>query len=210
MSDEYAKRREELLEAEIALTEQRERVAEMRRQLPPGPVVEDYALTGEDGPVRLSQLFGDKPSLVVYHFMFGEAQTEPCPMCTMWSDGWDAVAPHVAQRVAFAVCSAAPYADFAAYGRERGWRNLRLLSAAGTSFKSDFESELPNGGQIPVVTVFRRDDDGSVRLAYRGCAMQRDGVFRGVDLLSPVWHFFDLTPEGRGDWMPSRRYDAAD
>ena len=78
-------------------------------------------------------------------------------MCTMWSDGWDAVAPHVAQRVAFAVCSAAPYADFAAYGRERGWRNLRLLSAAGTSFKSDFESELPNGGQIPVVTVFRRD-----------------------------------------------------
>ena len=25
---------------------------------------------------------------------------------------------------------------------------------------------------------------------------------RGVDLLSPVWHLFDLLPSGRGDFMP--------
>jgi len=28
-----------------------------------------------------------------------------------------------------------------------------------------------------------------------------------MDLLSPFWHFLDLTPEGRGDFMPQRAYD---
>jgi len=29
---------------------------------------------------------------------------------------------------------------------------------------------------------------------------------RGVDLLSPVYNVFDLTPEGRGDWYASLNY----
>ena len=33
-------------------------------------------------------------------------------------------------------------------------------------------------------------------------ALMGDEKGRGLDLLSPVWHFFDLTPEGRGDWFP--------
>ena len=30
--------------------------------------------------------------------------------------------------------------------------------------------------------------------------------FRGMDLLSPVWNFLDLTPAGRGDWFPGLSY----
>ena len=30
--------------------------------------------------------------------------------------------------------------------------------------------------------------------------------FRGMDLLNPLWHFFDATPEGRGDFFPSKSY----
>jgi predicted dithiol-disulfide oxidoreductase (DUF899 family) len=41
-SDDYRRRREELLAAEIALKDQVERVAEMRRALPPGRRVPDY------------------------------------------------------------------------------------------------------------------------------------------------------------------------
>jgi predicted dithiol-disulfide oxidoreductase (DUF899 family) len=33
----------------------------------------------------------DRP-LILYHFMFGKRQVEPCPMCSMWIDGFDAVA----------------------------------------------------------------------------------------------------------------------
>src|SRR5881409_467600 len=41
-SEEYLSKREELRRAEIELRNQRERVAELRRQLPQGPAVEDY------------------------------------------------------------------------------------------------------------------------------------------------------------------------
>ena len=33
------------------------------------------------------------------------------------------------------------------------------------------------------------------------------GRRRGIDLLSPVWNLLDLTPEGRGEWLPSLAYD---
>jgi len=42
-SEEYLSTREELRLAEIELRNQRERVAELRRNLPQGPAVQDYA-----------------------------------------------------------------------------------------------------------------------------------------------------------------------
>src|SRR5712671_453466 len=41
-SEEYVLKREELRRAEIDLRKERERVAELRRQLPQGPAVEGY------------------------------------------------------------------------------------------------------------------------------------------------------------------------
>ena len=107
-SDEYLSRREELRLAEIELMRQRERVAELRRQLPQGAAVEDYNflegpahLEGGDAPtrtVRLSELFsGPNRSLVIYHFMYGKAQTQPCPMCTAWIDCINGIARHLTQ-----------------------------------------------------------------------------------------------------------------
>jgi predicted dithiol-disulfide oxidoreductase (DUF899 family) len=29
---------------------------------------------------------------------------------------------------------------------------------------------------------------------------------RGTNLLAPIWHFMDLTPQGRGDWYASLNY----
>src|SRR5665811_1142043 len=107
-SDEYLEAREELRRAEIELMRQRERVAEMRRQLPEGPVLSAYAfdentaeLDSDDEKVRsvrLAELFSgpDRP-LIVYHFMFGKQQSSPCPMCTMWIDGFNGIANHVMQ-----------------------------------------------------------------------------------------------------------------
>ena len=58
-------------------------------------------LNGADSPVssvRLSELFS-RPTraLIVYHFMFGKRQTAACPMCTMWIDTFNGIAPHLAQ-----------------------------------------------------------------------------------------------------------------
>ena len=116
-SQEYTARREELRLAEIELMRHRERVASLRRQLPQGSAVDDYLfhegprrLDDVDDPVttvQLSELFTSPlRSLVIYHFMYGKSQTTPCPMCTMWIDGFNGVAHHLAENVDFAVAAA--------------------------------------------------------------------------------------------------------
>ncbi|GGJ27779.1 DUF899 family protein [Streptomyces brasiliensis] len=217
-SADYVSAREELRQAEIELMRQRERVAGLRRRLPPGPVVEDYVF--EEGPadleegdaptrtVRLSELF-TRPGrdLVVYHLMYGKKQTEPCPMCTMWCDGFNGVAQHIAQNVDFAVVAAADPPALRAHARNRNWTNLRLLSAGAGTFKYDLGSEDADGNQDSTVSVFTRDDDGSVRHFYSAHPRMSDDIDqRGIDLLNPVWHILDLTRRGRGDWFAALGY----
>ncbi|MFE7711795.1 DUF899 family protein [Streptomyces sp. NPDC057486] len=217
-SAEYVTAREELRHAEIELMRHRERVADLRRRLPPGPVVDDYLF--EEGPadlhagdaptrtVRLSELF-TRPGrdLVIYQFMYGKQQTQPCPMCTMWIDGFNGIAPHVAQNVDFAVVAAAELPVLRAHARNRQWTNLRLLSAGASTFKYDLGSEDTEGNQDSTVSVFTRDSNGSVHHFYSVHPRMSDDIDqRGIDLLSPVWHLLDLTRQGRDDWFPALSY----
>ena len=215
---EYLAKREELRLAEIELMRQRERVAELRRHLPEGAPLQDYEF--EEGPrdlnagdapagrVRLSELFtAPNRSLVIYHFMFGKKQTKACPMCTAWLDGANGVAHHIAQNIDFAVVAAADLSTLRAYARERGWDRLRLLSAGNNSFKYDLGSEDRDGGQDSTISVFTRDAKGTVHHFYSAHPrMASDIQERGIDLLTPIWHFLDLTPQGRGDWYASLEY----
>ncbi|HEX4487358.1 MAG TPA: DUF899 family protein [Terriglobales bacterium] len=217
-SPAYFAKREELRVAEIELMRQRERVASMRRNLPQGAALQDYSF--EEGPpdlnagdaptrtVRLSELFTQpNRSLVIYHFMFGKKQTKACPMCTAWLDGANGVAHHLAQNIDFAVVAAADLPTLRAFARDRGWDKLRLLSAASNTFKYDLGSEDREGAQDSTVSVFTRDANGAVRHFYSAHPrMAPDIKERGIDLLAPMWHFLDLTPQGRGDWVASLAY----
>jgi predicted dithiol-disulfide oxidoreductase (DUF899 family) len=217
-SAEYEARRDELLDAELELMRQRERVAELRRALPPGSPVKDYVfaegprrLDDGDEPVtsvRLSELFSAPDrSLIIYHLMYGKKQTTPCPMCTMWIDGLDAVERHLTQNVDFAVVAAADLPSFRAYARDRGWDNVRLLSAADNNFKYDLASEDEDGNQDSTVSVFSLDADGRPRHFYTTHpAFTPEINQRGIDLLAPVWHLLDLTPQARGDWYAELDY----
>ncbi len=199
----YSEAREDLRQAELELMLKREEVAELRRQLPPGPAVDNYEFDTVDGSVKLADLFTapDRP-LVLYHFMYGKQQSAACPMCSMWADGWNAVAHHVAENVDFAIVSAAPIDDTIDLADQRGWTDLRWLSAHDTSFKVDIGGEDEAGNQWPFISVYELVD-GTPHLAYSGSANISGDHWRGVDLLSPVWHILDLTRQGRGDWMPS-------
>jgi predicted dithiol-disulfide oxidoreductase (DUF899 family) len=217
-SSEYLAKREELRLAEIELMLQRERVAELRRNLPEGAPIEDYEF--EEGPrdlnagdtpvraVRLTELFTkpDRP-LVIYHFMFGKRQTKACPMCTAWLDGANGVAHHLAQNIDFAVVAAADVPMLRAHARERGWDKLRLLTTGNNTFKFDLGSEDREGGQDSTVSVFTCDAKGTLRHVYTAHPrMAPDIQERGIDLLTPIWHFMDLTPQGRGSWYASLAY----
>jgi predicted dithiol-disulfide oxidoreductase (DUF899 family) len=198
--------RGELRAAELELMLQRERVAAMRRDLPLGPSGSDYAfdefVDGETRRIALADLFTSADrTLIVYHFMYGKQQTSACPMCSMWMDGWDAVAHHLAENVDFVVASSAKAADWSALAEHRGWSNVRLVSAAPSTFKLDIGGEDADGNQEPVISVWELVD-GEPRLTYSGGAHIDGDHWRGIDLLSPVWHLLDLTRAGRGDWMP--------
>ena len=88
------------------------------------------------GDVRLSELFtGPDRSLILYHYMFGKAQTDPCPMCSMWIDGYNAIAHHVRQRSDFVVLAAADVDQLRDVAKKRAWTNIRLLSAGTSSLR---------------------------------------------------------------------------
>jgi len=215
---DYLAKREELRLAEVELMHQRERVAELRRRLPEGAAVQDYAF--EEGPldldagdaptrtVRLSELFTlPDRALVIYHLMYGKKQTKPCPMCTAWIDGFNGVADHLAQNMNLAIIAAADIPVLREHARARGWKKLRLLSAGSSTFKYDFGSEDREGKQDSTISVFSRASDGTLRHFYSAHPwMANDVKERGIDLLSPIWHMLDLTPQGRGDWYTKLEY----
>ncbi len=217
-SAEYLSKREELRLAEIELLNQRERVAELRRQLPPGAAVKDYELL--EGPASLEN--GDEPvkkvrlselstapgrALVIYQFMYGKKNTKPCPMCTSWIDSFNGIAHHLAQNIDLGVVAAADVAALRALARQRGWSRLRLLSAGDSSFKYDLGGEDAVGNQDATISVFTLDKKGTVRHFYSVHPRLADDIdTRGLDEYNPIWNVLDLTPRGRGNWDASLDY----
>src|SRR5215475_8853933 len=225
-SAEYRAARNRLLEQEIELRRTMEAVAAARRRLPPGGAVpEDYVFHGR-GPgggvaeVRLSELFAPgKDSLVIYSMMFPRASGDdrpgpatgqtamlplaegPCPSCTAFLDQLDGAAEHAAQHVNLAVAGKAPLERILTFAAERGWRRLRVLSSAGTTYNRDYLAETPDGEQQPMLNVFHRDGDtirhfwGS-EMFYAACDPGQDP--RHVGTIEPLWNLLDFTPEGRG------------
>lgn len=231
-SAEYRAARNALLDAEMDLRRQLEAVAAMRRALPPGGLVEqDYVFdrTGAHGrpeQVRLSELFDGHPTLILYSFMYGPERDVPCNGCTHLLDAIDGSARHANRRVPFYVVARSPLARLEAWGRTRGWRFFRFLSAENNSFTSDYFANtagLPEAKRIdqgytpgenwdqPMFTVFRKDG-GTIRhfwsteLVY---VPEEPGQnHRAADLADPLWNLLDMTPEGRGkDWFPQVWYD---
>lgn len=207
-SEEYRAARDALRDEEVALRNQIERVAELRRALPRGGIADDYQFTDSQGAVNLGQLFtpGTR-SLLLYSYMYAPDDPAPCPMCTSFLDTLNASAAHIAQRVSLAVVAQAPPQALAKVASDRGWQKLRLVSAGGTTYQRDYLGEDEAGNQRPMMNVFVNDDDG-IRHFWGSEAFFADvgGHPRHIDLVWPIWHLFDLTPEGRGEWMPRVDY----
>lgn len=220
-SEAYRAARDALLEAEVALIQQIEAVAEQRRALPPGgEIPEDYVFeeglpdlrdTQTTREVRLSELFGDHDALILINTMFAPDDERPCPACNSLADGYNAMAPHVADRVAFALVTRKDLHGLRAWAARRNWRDIRLLSSRHNTFNADYHAELAEDQQVPSITVFVRDEDGTIRHHYsiEGQWAEpppgQDG--RHLDLFWPLWHLLDLTPQGRGkDWYPDYAY----
>ena len=233
---DYRRARAALLEHEVALRGEMEAVATELRALPPGgEVPEDYSFDciGADGmptKVRLSELFRGGDTLMLYHYMFPRhvrdnrpgpttgamarvALSEaPCPSCTALIDMWEGTMPHFEGLGGnLAVVGKAPIERIAAFARDKGWKHIRLLSAANNTFKRDYHGEDADGQQVPIMTVFKRWPDGAIRLHWAS-ELVFEPTDPGQDMrhlgtVEPLWTLFDLTPGGRPNADEQLQYD---
>src|SRR6266481_1402041 len=80
---QYQDTSERLTQYRRQISDLRGKIRELQQSAEPQAVM-DYTFATPDGPVRLSQLFGDKASLFVIHNMGAG-----CPYCTLWADGFN-------------------------------------------------------------------------------------------------------------------------
>jgi len=211
-SPEYRQARNNLLAEEIELRRHIERVAAMRRALPPGGAIpEDYTLQSEKGIFNFSDLFGDKQTLIIYSWMFGPQRKRPCPMCTSFLSAWDGAARNLRQRVALAVFARSPIERLLDFKKERGWQNMPLYSDNSGNYTRTYVSA--EDADVPGLNVFTRRD-GKIRHFWAGemsAEMADPGQDpRGAPEVDPLWTFLDLIPEGRApDWYPKLEYTPA-
>ena len=199
-SADYRSARDALLAEEGALVEKVKAVAELRRKLPPGGrIKEDYTFKwatdkdiGKD--VTVTELFGDKDTLLIYSFMYGPVWDNPCPSCTSLVDGFDRSAYQVSQNAAFVAIAKAPADKINAWAKIRGWSQISLVSGSDSTYQADYKCQGENDDmQWPVMHVFRKIDGDIYH--FWGTELQGNHV----DTVWPYWNLMDFTPKGRPD-----------
>ncbi len=209
-SEAYRAARQALLVEEIELRRHVERVAEQRRQLPPGgEVPQDYTFVGENGlDISLSQLFGDHHTLVIYSYMFGPQREAPCPMCTSMMGAFDHKIADIRQRAAIAFTARSPIERLIEAKRARGWTDLPVYSDVSGDFTRAYVSA--DDADMPAYNVFTKRD-GTIRHFWSeetsGDMADPGQDPRGAVEMDPLWLLLDTVPGGRGgDWHPSLTY----
>jgi predicted dithiol-disulfide oxidoreductase (DUF899 family) len=176
---------------EKAATRELDAIAAQRRRL---PMVEmpDYVLEGEEGPVRLAEIFGEHPQLIVYSHMWHEGAEWQCAGCTGFTSQFTRLAGLEKFDARFVIVTQGPIDEALAYKSKVG-NAMTWYSTANSPFGSDIGAP-PNGGFA--VNVFLRDGD----TVYR--TWHTDG--RGTEQLSHLFPLVDVLPYGRQEeWQDS-------
>lgn len=216
--DQWRTARLNLLKKEKELTRLNDSLSQARRDLPWVKLEKRYMFEGPDGRETLSDLFGGRSQLIVYHFMFSPGAKEGCPGCSFFADQIDGPNQHLAHHdVAMALVSRAPWSELAPFKKRMGWK-VRWVSSHGTDFNEDFgvsfsKDQIAKGEidynfgtittdkrymseELPGVSVFFKDESGTIFHTYSAYA-------RGLDALMNSQHLLDITPKGRNERSPT-------
>jgi predicted dithiol-disulfide oxidoreductase (DUF899 family) len=209
---EWLQARKSLLALEKEHTRLRDKINAERQALPWVKMDEDYVFETVDGPKTLSELFGGRSQLLVYHFMLGANWEAGCPSCSFLADHFDGTLPHLNHHdVTLIAASNAPLAKIEAYRKRMGW-HFPWVSAQGNGFNSDFHvsftpaemagdkvfynfAEIDTKDaheELPGLSAFYKDEDGTVYHTYSTYA-------RGLEELVGTFMLLDRAPEGRNE-----------
>lgn len=207
--EQWIAERKALLSEEKAFTRQRDELNRRRRALPWYRVEKTYTFETCSGTVSLSELFGSRSQLIVYHFMFGDDWDAGCPSCSFLCDHIDGMLPHLRQRdVSLAAVSRANVEKITRYKYRMGWQ-FDWVSSSKSAFNFDFEvsfsqEQLRRGDvfynytlqegyeELPGLSVFFKNASGAIFHTYSTYS-------RGADLLIGTYNYLDLLPKGRGE-----------
>jgi predicted dithiol-disulfide oxidoreductase (DUF899 family) len=181
----------DLRRREKAATRELDAIAAARRRL---PMVEmdDYTLTGADGPIRLVDIFGGRSQLIVYNHMWNDGAEWQCGGCTGFTSQFTRLDFLDSYDARFVVVTNGPIDEALAYRAKVG-NQMDWYSAAGSSFGADVDAA-PNEGFG--LNVFLRDGD----TVYR--TWHTNG--RGVEQLTHTFALADILPWGRQEeWLDS-------
>ncbi len=208
--EEWVDARKALLAEEKAFTRLRDQLSRRRRELPWEKVDKHYEFHGPDGPVRLSDLFGGRSQLIVYHFMYGPGWDAGCKSCSFLADHFNPAVVHLEQRdVSMVAVSKAPLDELQRFKKRMGWEFI-WVSSFGNDFNRDYhvsfsEQEIEQGTayynyraqgfpstEAPGASVFYKDTDGAIYHTY--------SVYqRGLDMFITAYHYLDIVPKGRDE-----------
>lgn len=176
---------------EKAATRELDAIAAQRRQLPM-LAMGDYVLEGENGPIRLAEMFNGKRQLIVYHHMWSPGQEWQCPGCTGYTAQFSRLEFLSAYDARFVVVTQGPIDEALDYKRRVG-NQMAWYSTADSTFGADVDA--PPGGGF-AVNVFLRQGDKVFRTWYT--------TGRGVEQLSHTFPLIDVLPYGRQEeWQDS-------
>jgi len=206
----WLKERIALLAEEKELTHRRDALAEKVRDLPWVKVDKAYTFDSPTGKKTLSDLFGPRSQLVIYHFMFDPTWSQGCASCSFVADHYNGIVVHLAQRdISLVTVSKAPIEQLESFRKRMGW-SFPWVSGASTDFGRDFgvsftDQELEDSKsvynfidkphsirELPGLSVFIKDPRGDIYHTYSTFA-------RGLENFLTSYRFIDVTPKGRDE-----------
>jgi predicted dithiol-disulfide oxidoreductase (DUF899 family) len=209
--EDWLTARKALLAREREMTHALDRLRAERRALPWVKLDKDYVFDGPDGQRSLSDLFGARSQLAVYHFMLTPGSDHQCAGCSFIADHIDAARRHFEHAdLAFAAISRAPLARIEQVKQRMGW-TFPWLSAHDSDFNYDFGVSfrkddiaagraLYNFGVTTIkesedmhgISVFAKDASGQVHHTY-------STYHRGDEMTMGAFMWLDLAPKGRNE-----------
>jgi predicted dithiol-disulfide oxidoreductase (DUF899 family) len=187
----WQKQLDELRVREKAATRELDAIAAQRRRLPMVRMP-DYTLEGEEGPVRLADVFAGRSQLIVYNHMWFPDEEWQCPGCTGFTSEFTRIEFLEDYDARFVVVTQGPIDEVLAYKHKVG-SPMTYYSTANSPFGTDVGA--PPGGLF-ALNVFLRDGDTVYRTWHTSG--------RGTEQVSHFFGLLDLLPYGRREsWQDS-------
>jgi predicted dithiol-disulfide oxidoreductase (DUF899 family) len=198
---EWVEARKKFLVKEKEFTRLRDELSRQRRELPWEVIDKPYTFGSE----TLSDLFGGRSQLMVYHFMLGPGWEEGCRSCSFLADHFDGMTIHLAHRdVTLVVVSRAPQGEIDAFKKRMGWK-FKWVSSFGSDFNYDYQASFTKGEDVYynyAMTQFPSEEMPGVSVFYKdetGIYHTYSSYSRGLDILVGTYNFLDLAPKGRDE-----------